>query len=936
MKKTIFSFFLLLPLMVMANNGENAKQHARLFLEKQLHRPVSTKQMKEVTLALSEKGSELKAFNVEKGGFALVVENEENPIVIGYSTRGELSESSMPAPMREWLKDYKKAAAKGISVTGKSYKPVAQLLNTTWGQREPYNFLCPTYDENRTVAGCTAVALAQVLYYYRSENTSNVIEEYVNAATNTEISVDYSKGGYDWDNMLTSYNDDNLTALDPNYTEQQAQAVARLMFEAGVACHSNYGFDSNYTTTEFSTSGKVPYVALQKNYNFNCDYYYRPYVPTEFWMDAIQQSLLNGSPVIYVGGTHCYVVDGIDSEGLCHVNWGWEGSDDGYYDIAFSKPSSYGGEDNGFTALQRMIVNIKPRQRDEEYVEKIFQSGATWFNETDGGANLATGATPITSNYYGEAGGYTSNNFGWAIVKENKVIAHSEPYWSSGWKETNFINDMQTLNTSKRLPDLINNNVRSLDGVYELRIIYRSRSNDDAPIKIVDCPESLRTRLEIKNGTWTMLTGYEKNFDPAYLYDMQPASDVYNGSYFYVELDMEDGSYIVGPSKRSLPSIDFENTETGKLYSHDFGMYVHFPSSYPGLREKAVYRVKPVNADNNFTMPAGTYKMVLDKERGWTNAAGKDLYIDVEEKRDYPIIDYYTNALNNGTQLTEVKPSELKIFKDNIYDQSSVPQFFLGGTKGCYSANTVGGNVVVNIYATPDDGGEETFICSIPDVVVNANSSNNTYYTLPCNLFPLHGAYRFTFRYLTPDGERGLLNPLVEGHLIYVNTFQNSLPQLLSQSETIETDGALQAGAPVKMSLPIKNNTTDDFNGKIKATFLNLETGEFVESTSESSTIASSQVATISFTPTFTSNGVFDVYLDGIPSGSKTGTPIMNINSAARAHLKIGVGASGIGNIHSSRFGVEQKSHIYNLQGLEVPNILKRGIYIINGRKIVK
>lgn len=33
------------------------------------------------------------------------------------------------------------------------------------------------------------------------------------------------------------------------------------------------------------------------------------------------------------GGDHAFVYDGYDENGLVHVNWGWAGLDDGYFDI---------------------------------------------------------------------------------------------------------------------------------------------------------------------------------------------------------------------------------------------------------------------------------------------------------------------------------------------------------------------------------------------------------------------------------------------------------------------------------------------------------------------------------------------------------------------------------------------------------------------------
>lgn len=54
---------------------------------------------------------------------------------------------------------------------------VGPLINTTWDQRNGYNTLCP----NKSVAGCVAIAMAQIMKYYEWPQT------------------------YDWDNMPNNY-----------------------------------------------------------------------------------------------------------------------------------------------------------------------------------------------------------------------------------------------------------------------------------------------------------------------------------------------------------------------------------------------------------------------------------------------------------------------------------------------------------------------------------------------------------------------------------------------------------------------------------------------------------------------------------------------------------------------------------------------------------
>jgi hypothetical protein len=43
---------------------------------------------------------------------------------------------------------------------------VPPLLSTTWYQREPYNLMCPMFNNERCVTGCVATGLAQIMKYH--------------------------------------------------------------------------------------------------------------------------------------------------------------------------------------------------------------------------------------------------------------------------------------------------------------------------------------------------------------------------------------------------------------------------------------------------------------------------------------------------------------------------------------------------------------------------------------------------------------------------------------------------------------------------------------------------------------------------------------------------------------------------------------------------
>ena len=53
----------------------------------------------------------------------------------------------------------------------------------------------------------------------------------------------------------------------------------------------------------------------------------------------MKSELCASRPVLYAGystkgGGHEFVIDGYDEKGMFHVNWGWDGRDNGYFQLA--------------------------------------------------------------------------------------------------------------------------------------------------------------------------------------------------------------------------------------------------------------------------------------------------------------------------------------------------------------------------------------------------------------------------------------------------------------------------------------------------------------------------------------------------------------------------------------------------------------------------
>lgn len=314
---------------------------------------------KAVKKTKSLKKAEFYAYNAPQGGFVLMSANGDDLRVMGYSTDAGLSFDNMPEALQEWMVAYKAATASSDfsnSYPTPTVAPVAPLLKTKWGQGAPFNRKCPKYNGNPMLTGCTATAMAQILNYYKSNSKGYDVLEYVNEGVgNKEISVDFTKISYDWANMLDVYEEGS-------YTDAQADAVAQLMYEAGVSCKAKY--DVTWSGSG-ATSAAIPYVGFNRYYDYNCEIWVREYVPTKLWMTIIQEELTAGRPILYSGyngaSGHAFVIDGIDAENNVHINWGWSGDADGDYELTLYYKER--DTENPWTALparegMRTIMNI--------------------------------------------------------------------------------------------------------------------------------------------------------------------------------------------------------------------------------------------------------------------------------------------------------------------------------------------------------------------------------------------------------------------------------------------------------------------------------------------------------------------------------------------------------------------------------------------------
>ena len=120
-------------------------------------------------------GKSFYVFNAEKnGGFVIVSADDRTEAILGYADQGTLDANQLPENAKKWLEGYE-LQIRALGNSPHKYNsqrrvigdPVPPLITAHWGQGAPYNNMCPLDGENKSVTGCVATAMAQVMYYHK-------------------------------------------------------------------------------------------------------------------------------------------------------------------------------------------------------------------------------------------------------------------------------------------------------------------------------------------------------------------------------------------------------------------------------------------------------------------------------------------------------------------------------------------------------------------------------------------------------------------------------------------------------------------------------------------------------------------------------------------------------------------------------------------------
>lgn len=263
---------------------------------------------------------------------------------VGY---GIAKVGEMPASLRVMLRNAEQRVANGVEPrrtkatapgtrSDAAGQTIGPLLATVRAQEEPYNRLCPTWtDENgveseaRCLTGCVATSIEQILTYYRFPEA---LRDTLFGWTTDYYTIGdlYPGTRFDWPNIRNDYRN--------GYTDAEADAIALLSLACGMSVHMNYGLDASGANHWWGLD------AFRRVFGFEVARCLdRVLYTPERWNALLRHELEQGHPLAYAGhnmelGGHAFNIDGVDSQGFYHVNWGYGGAYDGWYDLDWLNP----------------------------------------------------------------------------------------------------------------------------------------------------------------------------------------------------------------------------------------------------------------------------------------------------------------------------------------------------------------------------------------------------------------------------------------------------------------------------------------------------------------------------------------------------------------------------------------------------------------------
>jgi hypothetical protein len=306
----------------------------------------------------------LNLIELEPEGWILLSSDFRVSPVIGFSYTGKFIKPAEKShdPMFLWLNMYQRQIKRIIEdsslsrhigwekekTSAKSKGEVADIvrvkpfMTVSWGQGKGWNQFCPADiagPDGHVYVGCVAVSMAQAMSVFKIPVKGQGYKNYADPKYGTQY-VNFANTTYYWD-LMSANEADQYNSL--------------LLYHCAVAVNMKFGADGSGTQTSYAASALGSYFSFSQN----AIHKNRSGTDKE-WQDILNAELKKGRPIIYSGDAddgnpgHAFNIDGVNNN-YYHINWGWSGSNNGYFTLDALNPAS-----NNFNKNQSAVIGIHP------------------------------------------------------------------------------------------------------------------------------------------------------------------------------------------------------------------------------------------------------------------------------------------------------------------------------------------------------------------------------------------------------------------------------------------------------------------------------------------------------------------------------------------------------------------------------------------------
>lgn len=276
------------------------------------------------------------------GDYTYPDENINNPEYIFIGNYKEQISAIKSMPDMEMEKGWVPGSFRESKSKSEDQINVSNLISVTWDQGRNWNMFCPEDPDGpggHVYVGCVAVSMAQAMSIYMQPDYGEGSKDYLND-TYGLLSVDFASTNYKWDSMSLDMAD---------------QYNALLLYHCAVSVDMDFGPDGSGTQTALAK------IALRDYFRMSREMTYIRRDRVSNWKELITLELIEGRPIIYKGDAnddeagHSFNIDGVINSDYFHINWGWSGSNNGYFLLDDLTPGT-----NNFTQNHAAIFGIQP------------------------------------------------------------------------------------------------------------------------------------------------------------------------------------------------------------------------------------------------------------------------------------------------------------------------------------------------------------------------------------------------------------------------------------------------------------------------------------------------------------------------------------------------------------------------------------------------